>query len=185
MQKMSSVKTACICAICIALCYVLPVAFHTFGLGTAFSPLHIPVLLCGLICGGFYGAFCGIAGPILSSVLSGMPPATGLISMVPELLVYGLVSGLLMKRIRTGKLSLDLYISLICAMLLGRVAGGIAKALFLRLMATGEPFGITLWVSSYFVGTFPGIVAHLILLPILVAALMKARVIPDRYPKTV
>ena len=159
MKKMSSVKTACICAICIALCYVLPVAFHTLNLGGVFSPLHIPVLLCGLICGGFYGAFCGIAGPILSSVLSGM----------------------MMKRIRTGKLYADLYLSLGCAMILGRVVGGIAKAVFLALMATGEPFTLALWVSSYFVGSMPGIVAHLVVLPTLVVILMKAKLIPSRY----
>jgi len=181
MKKMSSVKTACICAICIALCYVLPVAFHTLNLGGVFSPLHIPVLLCGLICGGFYGAFCGIAGPILSSVLSGMPPVTALFSMVPELMVYGLVSGMMMKRIRTGKLYADLYLSLGCAMILGRVVGGIAKAVFLALMATGEPFTLALWVSSYFVGSMPGIVAHLVVLPTLVVILMKAKLIPSRY----
>ena len=58
---MSKIKKACICAICIALCYVLPVALHSFALGSILSPMHIPVLLCGLVCGGFYGAFCGIA----------------------------------------------------------------------------------------------------------------------------
>lgn len=181
MKKMSSVKTACICAICIALCYVLPIAFHTLNLGGVFSPLHIPVLLCGLICGGFYGAFCGIAGPILSSVLSGMPPVTALFSMVPELMVYGLVTGMVMKRVRTGKLYGDLYLSLGCAMILGRVVGGIAKAVFLALMATGEPFTLALWVSSYFVGSMPGIVAHLVVLPTLVVILMKAKLIPSRY----
>jgi hypothetical protein len=184
MEKMSTIKRACICAICIALCYVLPLAFHSLGIGTAFSPLHIPVLLCGLICGGFYGGFCGLAGPVLSSLLSGMPPVMGLVTMIPELVVYGVVSGLLMKWVRTGKLYLDVYISLGGAMLLGRIAGGIAKALFFAYLANGETFGIAMWVSSYIVGTLPGIVAHLVLIPILVITLMKAGVIPKRYVKT-
>lgn len=185
MTKMSSVKTACISAICIALCYVLPVAFHAIGIGSVFSPMHIPVLLCGLVCGPFYGAFCGIAGPVLSSALSGMPTATGLISMVPELLMYGLVTGLIMKLVRTGKLQVDLYAALIPAMLAGRIVGGIAQALFVSMMATGEAFNLAVWVSSYFVGTFPGIVAHCILLPVLVTTLMKAKIIPNRYSKIV
>lgn len=180
MKQMSSVKQATISAACIALCYVLPLAFHAFGLGGALSPMHIPVLLCGLICGSGYGLFCGIAGPVLSSVLSGMPSATGLISMVPELMVYGLVSGLLMKKIRTGKLYADLYIALIAAMILGRVTGGIASAIF--YIGNGQPFSISIWVTSYFVGTAPGIVTQLILIPVLAATLMKARVIPARYP---
>ncbi len=183
MEKKIPVKTLCICAICIALCYVLPIALHGVGLGSVLSPLHLPVLLCGLLCGGFCGAVCGIAGPILSSVLSGMPPATGLVSMIPELVTYGLVSGLLMKRIRTGKLVLDCYAALVPAMLLGRIVGGIAKAIFYSVMATGEVFGLGVWVTSYFVGTFPGIVVQLILLPVLVMALIKSRVIANPYAK--
>jgi len=34
------------------------------------------------------------------------------------------------------------------------------------------------------VGTFPGIVVQLILLPVLVLALIKARIIPNPYAKT-
>lgn len=182
-MKMTRVKTICICAICIALCYVLPVALHSVGLGSILSPMHIPVLLCGLVCGGAYGAVCGIVGPILSSLVSGMPPATALFSMIPELIVYGLASGLLYSRIRTGKATADLYISLGGAMLLGRIAGGIAKAIFVALMATGDAFTLSVWVSSYFVSAVPGIVAHLILVPLLVVTLMKSRVIPSRYQK--
>lgn len=180
---MSRIKKACICAICIALCYVLPVALHSFGLGTILSPMHIPVLLCGLVCGGFYGVFCGIAGPIISSILSGMPPVTMLFSMIPELVVYGLVTGLLMKWVRTGKLLPDVYISLAVAMVLGRVVGGIAKALFIAINATGDAFTLGIWATSYFVSTLPGIVVHLILIPLLVTVLMKTKVIPTRYTK--
>lgn len=181
MDKMSSVKKICICAICIALCYVLPIAFHTFGIGNAFSPMHIPVLLCGMVCGSFYGGFCGVAGPLLSSLLSGMPPATALVTMLPELLTYGIVTGFMMKRIHTGKLVTDLYVSLGIAMVVGRIVAGIARALFVTLVATGDTFGISLWISSYFVGSLPGIVVHLVLLPILVTTLMKAGIIPRRY----
>ena len=180
MNKMSSVKRACITAVCIALCYVLPLAFHAVGLGSVFSPMHIPVLLCGIVCGGGYGTFCGIAGPVLSSVLSGMPTATGLISMVPELAAYGLVSGLVLRYLRTGKLLADLYTALVCAMFLGRIAGGIASALF--YLGHGEHFTIALWAGSYFAGALPGIVCHLIVIPLLVLTLMKARIIPPRYP---
>ncbi len=180
---MSKIKKACICAICIALCYVLPVALHSFGLGSILSPMHIPVLLCGLVCGGFYGAFCGIAGPIVSSILSGMPPVTMLFSMIPELVIYGLLTGLLMQKIRTGKLLPDVYISMAVAMVLGRIMGGIAKALFIAINATGDAFTLGLWATSYFVTSLPGIVVHLILVPLLVTVLMKTKVIPSRYSK--
>lgn len=179
MDKMSNVKKICVTAVCIALCCVLPTLFHSIGLGTAFSPIHIPVLLCGIVCGGSYGLICGLVGPILSSVITGMPGAAMLVSMVPELIAYGLAAGLIMGFVHTGKLYADLYLSLGTAMILGRVIGGIAKALF--YMGTGEAFTLTLWASSYFITTLPGIICHLILIPVLVVMLMKARVIPKRY----
>lgn len=179
MAKSSSIKCACITAVCVALCCVLPQAFHSVGLGSVFSPMHIPVLLCGILCGSGWGIACGIAGPVLSSLLTGMPTATALIFMVPELMVYGLTAGLAMKYIRTKKLYADLYISLGIAMVLGRVAGGIASAFF--YMGIGQSFGIAVWASGYFLGTLPGIVVQLILIPILVVTLMKAKVVPNRY----
>lgn len=175
---MSSVKKVCICAICTALCYVLPITFHALALGNAFSPMHIPVLLCGLICGWPYGVFCGVVGPVISSLLSGMPPAVMLINMVPELCVYGLVCGLLAKRIHTGHALADVYLALVPAMLLGRVAGGIASAIF--YLASAQAYSVMLWVSAYFVKAVPGIILHLLVVPAMVMVLIKARLIPAR-----
>ena len=181
MEKMSSVKRATITAVCIALCYILPLIFHAFGAGAAFSPMHIPVLMCGLICGSGYGLFCGIAGPVLSSVLSGTPSAVRLIYFVPELMVYGFTTGLMMKLVPTKKLLPDLYIALLTAMLAGRIVGGIAKALF--YLGSGQAFTIAAIAAGYFVSTLPGIICHLIVIPILVTTLMKTRLIPSRYHK--
>jgi hypothetical protein len=178
---MSSVKKACIASICTALCYVLPLAFHALGVGSAFSPMHIPVLLCGLICGWSYGAFCGIAGPVISSLLSGMPSTIQLIYMVPELLTYGLVSGLLMKVIRTRHTYADMYLSLIPAMILGRIVGGIAQAVF--YISTAREYSVAIWASAYFIGSIPAIILHLVILPSMVMLLMKAHLIPARYGK--
>ena len=177
---MSSVKRAAITALCMALCYVLPLAFPAVGLGATFSPLHIPVLLCGLVCGWPYGLFCGIAGPVISSLLGGMPAAVQLIYMVPELAVYGLAAGLLFSKIRTGKLLPDLYLSLIPAMLLGRTVGGLAQAAF--YLSTARSYSVALWAGSYLLGTLPGAVLHLILLPLLVLVLVRSGLIPKRYP---
>ena len=52
MQTFTTVKKAIITAICIALCVVLPQAFHAIpNAGSIYLPMHIPVLLCGLVCG--------------------------------------------------------------------------------------------------------------------------------------
>ena len=182
MNQMSSVKRITLCAVCIALCYVLPIAFHGIALGSILSPMHIPVLLCGVICGGGSGFLCGILGPIVSHLLGGMPPLPMLVRMIPELCVYGLAAGLSMKYIRTGRGTADIYISLIIAMIAGRIVGGIATAIFYSV--TSGVYSIALWATSYFVESIPGIAAHLIIVPVLVLTLQKARLIPARYPKT-
>lgn len=181
-QAVSSVKRAVITALCIALCYALPLAFHAVGLGAAFSPLHLPVLLCGLLCGWPYGLFCGLAGPLVSSLLGGMPSAMQLPYHLPEIAVYGFLSGLLYRFVRTGSRTADLYLSLIPAMLLGRVVGGAAAALV--FLPRGQAYSLALWASAYFVKSLPGIVLQLILLPLLVLALTLAGLIPRRYPNS-
>lgn len=178
---MSTVKKITVCAVCIALCVVLPPVFHMLALGSILSPMHIPVLLCGLVCGWPYGLFCGVAGPLAAYLINGQPGAAMLMSMVPELAVYGLTCGLLMKLIHTGKLYADLYCALVPAMLLGRVAGGVARALL--LMGGSEQYTLAMWAAAYLVQAIPGIILHLILIPALAAALMKARLIPARYPR--
>ncbi|MCM1285902.1 MAG: ECF transporter S component [Acetobacter sp.] len=180
MNKMSVVKKSIITAVCIALCVVLPQAFHAIpNAGSIYCPMHIPVLLCGLVCGWQYGLICGIAGPLLSNLFTGMPPAAILPSMMIECAVYGLITGLVMKFLFTKKVYADLYISLISAMLCGRVISGIAKAL---IFAKGE-ITIAAWAASSFVTSLPGIIIQLVLIPAIVFALMKANLVPVRYPK--
>lgn len=167
-------------AVCIALCVVLPIAFHAIpNAGSIFLPMHIPVLLCGLTCGWLYGLVCGLLGPLLSSVFTGMPAMAYLPSMLVELAIYGVVSGLMMRWIHTKKLYPDLYISLISAMLVGRVAAGAVKA----LIFTPGQITVSAWMASYFVTAWPGIVIQLILIPAIVVALEKAKLIPKRYPE--
>ena len=180
MQKMSNVKKSIITAVCIALCYVIPLMFHGIqNAGSIFCPMHIPVFICGLICGWQYGLLCGIAGPALSSALSGMPPVAILPSMMVELAVYGTVAGLMMKLVRTKSTDADLYISLIVAIVCGRVLAGLAKAL---IFARGS-YSMSAWIAGSVVTSWPGTVIQLVFIPTIVFALMKSHLIPERYPK--
>ena len=179
MNPMPPVKKLVLTALCAALCLVLPMAFHAIpNAGSVMLPMHIPVLLCGLVCGWPYGLVCGILGPLLSGVLTGMPPMAMMPSMMVECGVYGLVTGLMMKFIRTGKLLPDLYISMLTAMALGRIVSGLAKALIFTPGAA--PFA---WVTTSLVTGIPGIVIQLVLMPLVIFALTRARLIPVRYPK--
>ena len=177
---MSNVKKSIITAVCIALCYVIPLMFHGIqNAGNIFCPMHIPVFICGLICGWQYGLLCGIAGPALSSALSGMPPAAILPSMMVELAAYGTAAGLMMKLVRTKSTYADLYISLIVAIVCGRVLAGLAKAL---IFARGS-YSMSAWIAGSVVTSWPGTVIQLVFIPTIVFALMKSHLIPERYPK--
>lgn len=180
-MKLTPVKKLVFTAVCAALCLVLPMAFHTIpNAGTIFLPMHIPVLLCGLICGWPYGGVCGLIGPLISSLVTGMPPAAMLPSMMVECCVYGFTTGLLMKYVHTKHAAADLYISLVSAMVAGRVLAGFAKA---WIFTPGvSPFA---WVTTSLVVGIPGIAIQLVLMPMVVFALTRAKLIPNRYPKEV
>lgn len=181
MKMISPVKRTVLAALMVALCVVLPVAFHSVpDGGSIFLPMHIPVLICGMICGWPYGFICGLLGPLLSCLLTSMPPLAYLPAMMVECGVYGLVTGLLLRFVRTGRLYADLYIALVAAMIAGRVVSGVAKALIFSPGIT-----MTYWITASFVTALPGIVIQLVAVPMLVGMLMKVRYLPARYPKAV
>ena len=167
-----------ITALCVALCVVLPMALHAIPKGgVLFSPMHLPVLLCGLVCGAPFGLICGILGPFVSSILTGMPAFGYMPIMMIELGLYGLISGLVMQLLRSGKLVIDLYAALIIAMLGGRVITGILRA----LIFAGGSYSWSAWATGYFVSCLPGIILQLILLPTIYVALERAHLLPVRY----
>lgn len=176
---MSPVKRVVVAAVCAALGIVLPMAFHALpGAGNVWLPMHIPVLICGLVAGLASGVAAGILAPVLSSLLTGMPAAPILPSMTCELVTYGLVSGLLSARVRTGRLPLDLYVSLVAAMLCGRVVGGALQAL---IFSAGS-YSLAAWVTGSFVTGLPGIVLQLAVVVPVVVALERAGLVEPRYP---
>ena len=177
---MTTVKKMVMTAICVALCVVLPLLVHGIpNAGSLILPMHIPVLLCGLLCGWPYGLVCGLLGPLISS-FTGMPPLPVLPGMMVECATYGMVTGLMMRFIRTGKPTADLYISMLTAMVLGRVLAGFAKA---WIFTPGV--GAFAWVTTSLVTGIPGIVIQLVLMPVLVLSLTKAKLIPVRYAERV
>lgn len=165
-------KTLVYAAVCLALALLLPFLTGQIPqIGSALSPMHIPVLLCGFLCGGPLAALVGFVAPLLRYALFGMPPIfpTG-IAMAFELAAYGLLSGLLYKKLpkNTG----NIYVSLVGAMLLGRVVWGVVRALLSGV--SGQPFSFAIFWAGAFVNAVPGMICHIILIPLIVIALKKA-----------
>ena len=160
-------------ALFLALAYVLPFATGQIPrIGNLLCPMHLPVLLCGFLCGGGWGAAVGFTAPLLRHLLFGMPPMPGCISMAFELATYGLVVGLLHKKM--GKSMKGVYVSLICAMVVGRLVWGAAQMAIMGL--NGGSFPFSAFVAGAFTSAIPGIVLQLVLIPVLVRALDKAGV---------
>lgn len=171
-------KRSMITAICMTLCIVLPFAFHIFpNGGTIFLPMHIPVFLCGLCCGWSYGMLCGFVGPLLSSLLTGMPSIALLPTMMVELAIYGSLSGLLSHILPVKNQVGKLYLSMLPAMLCGRVVAGLLRA---SLFANGD-YSFALWFSGYFVTALPGICVQLLLVPTIYLALKRAKLLPGTH----
>lgn len=177
---MSQVKKVVVAAVCAALGIVLPMAFHSIpNAGATWLPMHIPVMISGLVAGPVAGAATGVLAPVLSGLLTGMPPAPMLPPMTCELLVYGLASGLLSRVVRTGNASADLYISLVGAMLAGRVVAGVLRAL---IFSPGA-YSLEAWLTASFVTAIMGIVLQLAVVVPIVVSLERAGLVPPRYPE--
>ena len=181
-KKQEEVKNLTTSAICLTLCLFLP--FLTGQIpqfGQALAPMHIPVLLCAFICGPRYAAIVGLIAPLLRLMLFGMPMPFMAIAMCFELATYGIVAGILYMLL--PKKPVFIFVSLIVAMLLGRIVWG-AVALQLSLSAFfpalpfgWESFGWEEFISAVFVTALPGIILHIVLIPVIVLALQKARVV--------
>lgn len=139
-------------------------------IGNALCPMHIPILLCGFFCGPWYALAIGFAAPLLRFFLFGMPPIMPIgISMCFELATYGLMVGLLYKHLPKKKSSI--YISLLVAMLAGRIIWGFSRVV---LLALGKSeFGWAAFMSGAFFTAIPGIILQIVLIPVLVMALRK------------
>lgn len=176
----TSTRKLTLSALFLALGLVLPLITGQIPqIGKMLLPMHIPVLLCGMVCGAPYGAVCGLLGPMLSSVLTGMPTAALMPAMMVECAAYGLTTGLMLRLVRTGKTYADLYLALVAAMLVGRLVSGVTKALFFM---AGQ-YTMQAWIAASFVTALPGIVLQLAVVPSIVYYLMRAGLIPQRYPR--
>jgi len=178
MKFMQKTKKTAFTGLCVALGLLLPLAFHFIpGGGSVFLPMHIPVLLCGLVCGWRYGFACGVLAPLASHLMTGMPPSAVLPGMLCELAVYGVVSGLLLERVWPQKNTLNIYLSMIGAMLSGRIVAGIVKA---AIFNVGE-YSLEIWIAGSFIKAIPGILLQLAVIPVIVIALTKAGMVPEAY----
>ena len=171
-----SVKKLVFAALCLALCIVLPFLTGQIPqIGGMLSPMHIPVLLCGFLCGWPYALAVGLVAPLLHHLMFGMPPILTALVMTFELGAYGAFAGIFYQIL--PKKTSCIYVALLLAMLAGRVVYGVAS--FIILGVSGTAFTFQAFLSGAFLTAWPGILCHIIVIPLIVIALKKANLMPN------
>lgn len=159
-------------ALFLAIAMVLPfITGQIPEIGAMLSPMHIPALLCGFMCGWPWGLTVGLIAPLLRSVLFGMPALfPTAVAMSFELAVYGGLSGLLYSLLPKRKWTV--WLALIISMIAGRVVWGVVRVILAGL--SGSEFTWALFIAGAITNAIPGIIMHLILIPILVIVMERA-----------
>jgi hypothetical protein len=118
----------------------------------------------------------GVALPIIRSLLFTMPPMfPTAVAMAFELLTYGLITGLIYLLFKRKNI-LSVYVSLVAGMLAGRLLWGVAQ--YILLSSSGKEFTFAAFIAGAFTNAVPGIIVQLVLIPLIMFALDKAKLLP-------
>ena len=173
MKHTFSVRRLTLSAMLLAMGMLLPfLTGQIQHIGNMLCPMHLPVFICGMICGPFWGLITGALLPLVRSMVFGMPvlmPAA--FAMAFELAAYGFISGYLRKKL--PKTLGMLFVSLISAMLLGRIVWGLVSIPVYGM--AGKTFGWQIFMANGFTNAVPGMILQLIAVPAIVRALEKAK----------
>lgn len=171
MNKTKSPINLALASMFLAMAFVLPFLTGQIPqIGAKLCPMHIPVILCGYFCGGPWGLAVGFIAPLLRSVTLGAPSLfPKAFAMAFELAAYGLISGLLYRKLPKKKI--NIYVSLVVAMVLGRLVWGIVQLCCVGFDVT--KFSLATFWAGAVVNAIPGIIIQLILIPLLVMTLEK------------
>ncbi len=174
-KQNNQLKNLVLTALFLAIALLLPfLTGQIQTIGNMLCPMHIPVLLCAYVCGWKWAATLGFVAPFLRSAIFGMPPIMPIgLGMAFEMLTYGLVAGILYQLL--PKKNINIYVSLISAMIVGRIVWGIARLVIAGV--TSAQFTWQLFIGGAVLTAIPGIILHIVLIPILVIALKKAKLI--------
>lgn len=170
---MNTTKKTTLSAVLLALGLILP--FFTGQIqeiGNKLLPMHIPILICGFVCGWKYGMLVGFLTPLLRCVLFSMPSPINAICMAFELATYGAMVGIVYGKLAKSKIRI--YISLLVAMIAGRVVWGAVSILIYGISQSA--FTWQMFLGGALLNAIPGIILQVVLIPIIILALEKAGV---------
>ena len=158
-------------AMFIAMALLIPRLFHSIpNAGTLLLPMHYPILLGAFFLEPGYALMVGLLSPVLSTLITGMPPAFPVLPfMAVELGTYALAASILYRKIK-----MDKNIALVGSMVLGRFAASVA--VWILVIAFGAKLPSP-WIffAGAFTGSLPGIAIQLASIPAIVSLVQKGR----------
>ena len=161
-----------IAAMCLAVALLLPFLTGQIPtIGAMLSPMHIPVLLCAFFVNWKWATLVGFVAPLLRFALFSMPPMPFGIAMAFEMATYGLVASIMYNAL--SKKKINIYVSLITAMIAGRIVWGAARLVIAGV--TQSAFTWQLFIGGALLEAIPGIIVQLVLIPIIVMSVKKVR----------
>ncbi len=173
-NSQSNIKNLTLSALCLAIAMLLPfLTGQIQTIGQMLCPMHIPIFLCAFICDWKWAGAIGFISPLLRSAWLGMPPMMMALGMSFEMAAYGIIAALLYAYL--PKKNSNVYVSLIISMIAGRIVWGIARVIISGVTKT--PFTWELFISGALLEAIPGIILHIVLIPIIVIALRRAKLI--------
>jgi len=142
----------------LAAALALPIFFHALGLGSAFMPMFFPLALAGFLVSAPLAMVVGVSAPLLSALLTGMPPfypPIAFIMMAEGLLFTGL------SRALQNLLRLPVWAALLFILLLDRLL----LFFMVRVMAMFMELPPTLLSWATMLHGIPGLALMLAVLP--------------------
>jgi len=162
----NNIERVAISGFFLTLALVLPPLFHIFGAGSVFLPMLLPVVTAGFLLDCRSAITIGIIAPLLSSLLTGMPPIMPPIAfmMTMELAILALIPSILYRRF-----GMNLYVVLITTLFVNRlVVLGLRFIVAEVFTIPGMIYGLAVTLSG-----IPGILVQVVVVPIVVRAIEK------------
>jgi len=162
-----------LCGLFIALGVIVPILFHMVGLGSFMLPMFWPLCLGAFMLSPAFAILIGILTPLISMLLTGMPPAPVSYLMAPELAVAcGLIS-MLKYKFNWGSFWI-LIIGLFCS----RIVLFMLTVIFAPLI--GLPGRFAGWART--LNGLPGLITMLVIIPLFLLRMNSMPIFNSRKP---
>jgi len=154
-----------------ALSIIVPIVFHAVGMGRIFLPMYLPILALGLLASWEVALIVGCVAPLLSALLTGMPPLAPPIVVLMMLELGAMATAAsLVRCARWG-----IWPAAMLGVLAARTAGALALVTVLPLIGIHQ--NLPEYTAAAFVASLPGIVLLLTVVPGAVYAIERTSLI--------